>query len=357
MAFEAGERTEAATPRRRREARERGQVARSQELNSGLLLLATVGTLALGGAAMGHTLLETVRGGLSLPGRGDLSPETLRQLLLGAGQAVLRVALPVALVGAAGAVAANLLQVGFLVTPARLHANWARLNPMQGLQQLFSSRGGLEAAKASLKILLLVVVAYRTLRPEWDRFPLLAEMELDDLVHWQLSLGLRLALRVVGAYVVLALADYGYQRWRFERDLRMSRREVLDETRQQEPSPEIRARVRSLQQDRRVRRMMQEVPKANVVVVNPTHLAVALRYAAGMRAPRVVAKGQRLMAERIVATARAARVPVVRDVPVARALFKAVPVGAEIPAALYRAVAQILAFVYAQDPRAAGVGA
>jgi len=205
---------------------------------------------------------------------------------------------------------------------------------------------------------LLAVVAYRTLRPEWDRFPLLAEMELADLVAWQLSLGLRLALRVVGLYVVLAAADYGYQRWRHERDLRMTKREVLDETRQQEANPEIRARVRNLQQDRRLRRMMQEVPQASVVVVNPTHIAVALRYTAGMRAPQVVAKGKRLMAQRILAAARAAGVPVVQDVPLARTLFKAVEVGGEIPAALYRAVAQILAYVYAQDPRAtAGAGA
>jgi len=150
------------------------------------------------------------------------------------------------------------------------------------------------------------------------------------------------------------VADYLYQRWRFERGLRMTKAEVAEEAKQQEGSPQIRARVRSLQRDRAMRRMMEAVPKATVVVVNPVHVAVALRYdPAAMRAPRVVAKGKRLVAQRIVAAARAAGVPVVQDIPLARALAKAVEVGAEIPSAFYRAVAQILAYVFARDPHRA----
>lgn len=356
MAFDDVERTEDPTPKRRQEARERGQVARSPELNSALVLLGTFGALALGGAAMGQLLVGTFQTGLDLGGRADLHVEAVRQLCFGAAWAIVRAVLPVALAGAAMGVASNVLQVGFQVTPKAAGLNWARVNPLQGLKNLLSSRGGMELVKAIIKLTILGVVVYRTLRPEWDRFSELAQMDTLQVLAWQLSLGLRLGLRVAGVYCLVGVADYGYQRWQHEVSLRMSRSEIQEESRQQEGNPQIRARVRSLQQDRAIRRMMQEVPKASVVVVNPTHIAVALKYdTRSMRAPRVVAKGKRLMAERIRAAARSAGVPVVQDIPLARALEKAVKVGDEIPGAFYRAVAKILAYVYAQDPRRAAV--
>jgi flagellar biosynthetic protein FlhB len=172
-------------------------------------------------------------------------------------------------------------------------------------------------------------------------------MDLLELVWWQFGLGLRLAFRVVAVYGLLALADYVYQRWQHERSLRMSRNEIQEEGKQQEGNPQIRARVRSLQQERRLRRMMQDVPSASVVVVNPTHIAVAIAYdQRAMRAPRVVAKGKRLLAERIVRLAREAGVPVIQDIPLARTLYKLVEVGGEIPVTLYRAVAKVLAYVF-----------
>jgi flagellar biosynthetic protein FlhB len=177
-------------------------------------------------------------------------------------------------------------------------------------------------------------------------------MDLRAVVDWEIGVASRLAFRVIAAFSVLAAADYGYQRWRHEKSLRMSRHEVQEEGRQQEGNPQIRARVRGLQQERSRRRMMDAVPKASVVVVNPTHIAVALQYENDrMRAPRVVAKGKRLIAERIVALARAAGVPIVQDIPLARALHKLVEIGGEVPVAFYRAVAKILAYVYAQDAR------
>jgi flagellar biosynthetic protein FlhB len=354
MAFEDAERTEAPTPRRRQEARERGQVARSAELNSALLLLGACGALAFGGAVMGQTLLSTFRDGLQLGGGTDLSLEAVRGRLLAAAWTVARAIAPVVLTGLTVGVLANVLQVGVLVTPQALGMRWERLDPWRGLSSLFSMRGVVETIKALLKLTLLAVVAYRTLRPEWERFAVLADMELSELLGWELSLGLRLAFRVAGVYCLLALADYAYQRWQHEKSLRMSQGEIREEGKQQEGNPQIRARVRSLQQERRLRRMMQDVPSASVVVVNPTHIAVAIKYDGGsMRAPKVVAKGKRLLAERIVRLAREAGIPVMQDIPLARALYKLVDVGGEIPVALYKAVARILAYVYA---RAAGRG-
>jgi flagellar biosynthetic protein FlhB len=351
MASETAERTEAATPRRRQEARAKGQVARSPELNSALILLGTFGALALAGAGIAQGLVETMRSGLELAARPGLTPESVRGVYAAWAWAVGRAVFPVVLAGAIMGWLANVVQVGFLITPEALEPNWGRVNPGQGLRQLFSLRGAMELAKAILKIAILGTVAYQTLRPEWERFPELAQMGLLEVVTWQVHLALRLGLRVGAVHLVVALADYGYQHWRHERSLRMSRSEVQEEARQTEGSPYVRSRIRSLQQERATRRMMQAVPSASVVVVNPIHIAVALKYdAKAMRAPRVVAKGKRLVAERIVAVARAAGVPVVQDVPLARALDKLVEVGGEIPAALYRAVAGILAYVYAQHP-------
>jgi len=355
MAFEDAERTEAATPKRRQEARAKGQVARSAEVNSALILLGTFGALALGGAATGQVLIATMQKGLHLGGRSDLTPEAIRGLYLWAASATGWAILPVVLAGAVSGILSNLLQVGFLVTPEALQLNWGRINPVQGLTNLFSQRSGVELVKAIVKLIILGTVAYRTLRPEWNSFPGLARMDLGEVVAWELTLGLRLGLRVAGIYCLLALADYGYQRWQHEKGLRMTRTEVQEEGKQTEGSPQVRARVRALQRERGMRRMMQAVPTASVVVVNPVHIAIALKYdARTMRAPRMVAKGKRLVAERIVALARRADIPVVQDIPLARALDKLVEVGAEIPAALYRAVAGILAYIYAREPRRAG---
>jgi flagellar biosynthetic protein FlhB len=352
MAFDEGERTETATPRRRQEAREQGQVARSVEVNSALVLLGAFTALAIGGAATGKALLTTVEKGLQLPGHADLTPEAVRGLLLWAMAAFGWAIVPVALAAMGAGLLANLLQVGFHITPQALRLNWGRINPGRGLTQLLSLRGGAELAKALLKLFILGTIAYWTLRPEWTRFPQLVQMELLDVLGWELNLGLTLGLRVVFAHCVLAALDYGYQRWQYEKSIRMTRFEIQEEGRQQEGNPHMRARVRQLQRERAMRRMMSAVPTATAVVVNPTHIAVALKYdPATMRAPRVVAKGKRRIAERIMAIARAHAVPVIQDAPLARALEKVVAVGAEIPVVLYRAVAGILAYVYARDPQ------
>jgi flagellar biosynthetic protein FlhB len=259
---------------------------------------------------------------------------------------------PVAVAGAVMGVLANLVQVGFQITPQAIEPRWERLNPVTGLGRLVSFHGATETIKSVCKIAVLAVVAYRTLAPAWTELPALAEMELLAVISWEIALGVTLAVRVIGAYCVLGVADYAFQRWQHERSLRMTRGEIRDEGKQQEGNPQIRARVRGLQQERSMRRMMQDVAKANVVIVNPTHIAVAIQYDGRMmRAPKVLAKGKRLLAERIIAIAREHRIPVIQDIPLARSLYKLVDVGGEIPVALYTAMAKILAYVFAQTPR------
>ena len=258
MASDDAERTEAPTPKRRQEARERGQVARSVELNSALILLGAFGALSFAGVLMGDTLLRAFREGLQLGGRTDLTPEAVRGLVLAAAWSVAQAIFPVVVAGAAMGVLANLLQVGVLIEFRGHRVSLGAHQPCAGIgEPLVGLHGGVEAVKALLKLTILGVVAYRTLQPEWARFPSLAEMELQELVWWQLNLGLRLAFRVVGVYCLVAVADYAYQRWHHEKSLRMSRGEIQDEGKQQEGNPQVRARVRSLQQERKMRRMMR----------------------------------------------------------------------------------------------------
>jgi flagellar biosynthetic protein FlhB len=346
MADERGERTEQPTGRRLGEARERGQVPRTAEAGAAVSLLAMGAYLSWGGAAwlegFGRLLglaLEELRPAPWTPEHAlELAGRMLGLFLTLAG--------PPILVVAAGAALASFVQVGPLFTTRPLEPDWGRLSPLAGLRALFGRHALVELTKAPLKLLLLGAVTWITLRPVLAELVLGAGQNVAATLREVASLVTTLLWRLGLAHAALAAADYGYQRWRHARSLRMTRQEVRDEARQSEGDPRIRARARSLHRQYATRRMFRDVARASVVVTNPTHLAVALRYAPGMGAPRVVAKGARLVADRIREEARRHGVPVIEQPPLARALYKAVPVGGEIPAALYRAVAEVLAYVW-----------
>lgn len=188
------------------------------EVNSALILLGAFGALAIEGASTGRVLLMTVEQGLDLPGHVDLTPEAVRGLFLWVAAAVGRATVPVALAAMVTGVLANILQVGFQLTSQAIQWNWARVNPIRGLGSLLSLRGGAELAKAILKLTILGTVAYRTLQPEWAHFPELVQMDLLEVLAWELGLGLRLGLKVALAYCGLAALDYAFQRWQHEKD-------------------------------------------------------------------------------------------------------------------------------------------
>lgn len=352
MADERGEKTEPPSARRLEEARERGQVARSPEAGVALSVLAAAAFFAWGGTGwlrsvtslLPEALDEFTAGPWSLPEAEEFIAHMLSRFLA--------LTVPLVLVVASAVVGANVLQVGFMYAPKRLEPSWERLNPLKGLRNLLGAAALGELAKTPVKLLVMGWVAYATIRPQLHE--LLRMVGRDPLAGMSTtgSLGLTLLWRLGAAHVVLAALDYLYQRWSVARALRMTRQEVRDEMKQAEGDPGIRARFRSQHRRYAMRRMMKDVATADVVVTNPTHLAVALRYDAGsMHAPRVVAKGARLVAQRIRELARAAGVPVLEHRPLAQALYKAVPVGGEIPAALYRAVAEVLAHVWALGRR------
>jgi flagellar biosynthetic protein FlhB len=340
-------RTEAPTPRRREEARSQGRVAVSMELTAGLLMLAAIGVLWFGSRTMGAGLIESVRVGVMRCSLRELGPEQTNELLtafLTRGLQLTGLLFGLLFVAALGVMVG---QVGFQIMPAVAAPNWERIDPVSGLGRMFSLaallRGGVTVAKACVTAML----AFLLIRGRLSRLVTLDRQTLASAASQTWDIVLRLGLAVAAAFVVIGVIDYVLQRLRFEASLRMTRDEVKEEIKREEGDPQVKARIRKLARELSQRRMMRDVPRATVVVTNPTHLAIALRYDKGaLGAPRVVAKGAGFVARRIVETARRHGVPVVERKPVAQALYKAVQIGQEIPGALYHAVAEVLAYVY-----------
>lgn len=343
----AEERTEQATPRRRQEARRRGQVARSVELTSVAVFLAVVLVLKAVSEGALRGAMDAVRFALSYPHLTEFSPALALSFASGCFRYGMKAFAPV--IGAALTVGlvVNLLQVGVTFTAEPLAPNLSRINPVAGLARLFSRRAAVEGVKTLLKVVLIGWLAFSAVRAEATT--LLRASEIDPLMVLLLvgQLLYQMAWRVGLAMLVLAVLDYGFQRWEYEKSLRMTKEEVKQEMKQTEGDPQVKSRIRARQQALARRRMMQAVPKADVVVTNPTHYAVALQYdAQTMAAPTVVAKGMNLIALRIREIAQQHGVPIVSNPPLAQSLYRTVEVGQQIPPALYQAVAEVLAYVY-----------
>jgi flagellar biosynthetic protein FlhB len=222
----------------------------------------------------------------------------------------------------------------------------SKLNPLSGIKRLFSLRSSVEVLKAVLKVIIVGGMAYATLFKEMDHIPALVELEISQIMTFTGHVALRLGYYTCLVLLVLAGVDYLFQYWQHERDLRMTKQEIKDEHRQQEGDPMVRSRIRAVQREMAQKRMMEAVPDATVVITNPTHLAVALKFDRSMPAPKVIAKGAGHIAEKIKSIANEHDVPIIEQKPLARALYKNVEIDQYIPADLYHAVAEMLAYVY-----------
>jgi flagellar biosynthesis protein FlhB len=352
-----GELTERATPKRREEARREGKVARSSELTSALVLLAGVGALSFLSGSMLHGLADLTRGLLAEMGTPAENEGTIYAIFTRLSLQMTRLLLPFLLSVSMIGIAANVGQVGFMITGGPLNLRWSVINPVEGFRRILSLRSLTELLKTMLKVFIIGSIAYATVSSDLARLAPLQGADAGKVLSLIGAATIRLGLRVGFALLSLAVLDYGYQRWEYERSLRMSRQEVIEEQKQTDGDPRVRARIRLLQRLGARRRMMQDVAKADVVVTNPTHVAVALKYdRSKMAAPVVVARGIRKLAEKIKETARQNHIPIVEDPPLARLLYKETKVGSAIPVSLYRAVAQVLAHVWRLRQRAAGVG-
>ncbi len=348
--------TEPATPKRKEDARRKGQVAMSRDVSTAAILLGGIGLLAAMLPVGLQRMTEMTRQGLTLSFPVEfyagMSIEQVYTVVIQAGLTVFALSLPIVVgVWVLGG-AASLLQTGLLWKSDGLQLEFSRINPIKGLSKLASFRSVMELIKGLLKIAIVTGVGIWVVRYDILRIPELIEFDMGSVLQVTGQLALKVGLAVSGAVAVLAVLDYFYQRYEWERSLRMSKEEIKEEHKSTEGDPLIKSRVRTVQRELTKKRMMAAVKTADVVITNPTHLAVALKYdTARMSAPVVVAKGAGLIAERIRELARHHGVAVVENKFVARTIFKLVDIGKEIPNDLYRAVAEILAFVY----RARGV--
>ena len=339
--------TEEPTPKRREEALAEGQTPRSVEVTSTAVLLAALLALSQSGPAAVTSLREMMRAQILGVTRADLTFADVGELAHGIAAAGFAVLAPVLAATVVVALASSIAQVGLRVLPKKLVPDAKKISPVSGFERIFSRRGLVELVKSLVKIALVAWISWHILATAQDQIGGLVGSHPREILEVVGSELRRLVGWVLGALAVLAAFDYGWQRWEHDQSLRMTRAEVKDERRQAEGDPQIRQRVKRAYQKLGRGRSLADVPTADVVITNPVHVAVALRYVAGeMSAPRVVAKGAEHMAARIKEIARRSGVPIVERRALARALFRTVPVGKEIPATLFRAVAEILAYIY-----------
>jgi len=342
------ERTEPASQKKREDARRKGKVVRSMEMNSAFVLVFGLLILWFGGSALLSGVAGVAREMFSTAGSVEITQATAHLMVGRSIQTIGLLIAPIVLGFMLVGVASSLAQAGFLLTFEPLQPRWERLNPLAGIKRLFFSRRAVvETLKNLLKVVVVGVVAYWAVDGVLADALTLADADPGTILQFMGRGALSVGLKTGMAYLGLALADYFYQRFEHERDLRMTRQEVKEEFKSQEGDPLIKSRIRTVARQIAYKRMMQDVPKADVVVTNPTHLAIAIRYESQrMSAPRVVAKGADLIAEKIRALATEHGIPLVEDKPLARMLYTSVEIGEEIPANLFQAVAQILAHVY-----------
>jgi flagellar biosynthetic protein FlhB len=342
-----GDKTEKATPKRRDEARRKGQVAKSQDLGGAVVMLAALLALsALGPKAWGH-MRDAMLTSLSLIS----TPEVVDQQSVGRvfGSAMMDAALavlPIAMVCMVAGVITGVLQVGWKPSTQALKPDPKRIDPLKGAKNLFGVHFLFETVKTVTKFVAIGTIAGIAVLGQLEELGGLVGMPPQELLERGARTILAIAQRAAVAYLVIAAADYMWQRYRHEKSLKMEKEEVKQEFKQQTVSPEVRSAIRRRQMQAARGRMMADVPGADVVVTNPTHYAVALRYDGASPAPVVVAKGKDLIAARIKAIAAEHDVPVISDPPLARALHASVDVDRQIPDELFGAVAQLLAFVY-----------
>ena len=343
---DGGEKTEEPTDKKRSDARNKGQVAKSQELNATFVLLG--GFLGL------RVLWDYIYGNIadyasyvfSNLANSTTTTDAISEIFLGVMLLLGKTSLPIMLGIMAFGLAVNFYQVGFLLTTEPIGFKLSKLNPINGFGRFFSKRALIELFKSLVKIIVIGFFLYLFLK---DEIPYMPYFIYYDLTHSLVEIANKvfaMAFQVIAVIFVLAILDYAYQKWQMTQDLKMTKQEVKDEYKQMEGDPKIKAKIKQKQREMAMQRMMQEVPKADVIVTNPTHLAVAIMYQAGMVAPVVLAKGQDLVAEKIKTIARENQITIVENKPLARALYETVEVGGSVPQELYKAVAELLAYVY-----------
>ncbi len=346
-----GEKTEPATSKKLSDARSEGQVCKSRELDQALALVGLFLTLKVAVASMGSTFMEVFSDIYNkIPdteSATELSTVAVMSYMQHAALLSLRLAGPFFAVGFLIAFLSNLVQVKWKVSTKPLQPKLDKFNPVNGFKRMFSKDSLFELLKSIVKIIMIAIIAYTSIRSHVEEIFLLYHITLNQAIAQVGSIVIDVGLKIAIVYCVVGAVDYLYQRHKFNEDMKMTKQEVKDEMKNSEGDPQIKSKQRQRMQEASRRRMMQDVPQADVVITNPTHYAVALKYDAGTgTAPILVAKGADLIAQRIKEIARENKVEIVENKPLARMIYTNVEIGREIPPELYQAVAEILAAVY-----------
>ena len=356
---EGGEKTEAATPKKLSDARKKGQVSKSKELTSAFELIAMFLTLKVFVGSLGTrfiNMFHLIYGG-KIPDfvmmyRDGLTVKAYTSLFFEVSLQLLLCCLPFLLVGVTVSFISDLVQVRWKVSSEPLKPSLNKINPMSGMKRIFSKQSLFELLKSIVKILLIGYIAYISIRNHEDELFILYEISLNQAVSLIGQIIIDTGLRISIFYIVLGLADWFYQKHKFNEDMKMTKQEVKDEYKDAEGDPAVKTKQKQRMREASQRRMMRDVPKADVVITNPTHIAVAIKYDPEEHtAPTVLAKGEDYMAQKIREAAKEANVPIMENKPLARALYATVDIGQEIPPELYEAVAEILALIYNQRNR------
>lgn len=348
MADDGGERTEQPTSRKREEAKKDGNVLTSKEVATFSIILGGFVMLSLFGFYIAKGLASFMTEIFRMPAKAGstMNMGELMNIFKDATYVMSRAFMPI-LILPVFIIAANILTHGITFTTKPLSPDFAKLSPAKGLKKIISIDSISELVKSILKISILSYVAISALRGKWNEIAAFSDAGITGVAVRSWHIALLVISRTLWVFALIAVLDYIYQKWHFEKGLKMTKEEVKEETKSTEGDPLVKSRIRSVQREMARRRMMADVPGADVVVTNPTHLAVALKYDTDKgAAPYVVAKGAGLVAKRIREIAVENGVPIVEDKPLARSIFSSVEIGGEIPVELYRAVAGLLAYVY-----------
>jgi flagellar biosynthetic protein FlhB len=341
------EKTEQATPKKKEEAREKGQVAKSRELASVAGLGACLVYFYFGASSLTTGMMDLMKSYFRKSGQVSITMDSVQYLLFDFGYQVFLLLIPFLLVTLIAGFLANIIQVGFLFSMESITPKFSKIDPIKGFERLFSLRSIVELFKSIFKMTIVGTVAYLIVKDETAMILPLMDLSVNEILLYIAKVSFKILYTTCWVLIILAILDYGYQRWEHERSLKMSKQEIKEENKQTDGDPLIKSRIKRLQREMARKRMMAAVPKADVVITNPTHLAIAIRYESGtMNAPVVVAKGADFLAEKIKEIARENGVPVIENKPVAQVLYKMIGVNQSVPETLYKAIAEILAYVY-----------
>ncbi|MBA1333871.1 MAG: Flagellar biosynthesis protein FlhB [Firmicutes bacterium] len=344
----AEEKTDKATPKKKKDVREKGHVAQSKEINSALVLIGCFSVLYLFSAFIFGEMRDSARYVFTLKVSDEMfSVEGVKLIFLRGATTFLKTVAPIAGTALGIGLLASYAQVGFLFTTKTLQPKLDKLNPVEGFKRIFSRKSLFQLVKSLIKVAVVSLLTYRYLVSKYNEIPRLLDMETEEITRFIGGTTVNVGLRAGFILLALAILDYFYQRYEFSRSIMMTKQELKEEYKQVEGNPQIKSKIKERQRQMSMRRMMSEVPKADVVITNPTHLAVALKYDPDVaQAPYVLAKGKDLIAQRIKEIAVDNNIQVVENVILARSLYQNTDIGEVIPSDLYQAVAEVLAFVY-----------